>query len=212
MKSHIKSITPWLLAMVAVAISFLLDNAVIAFVKAHSTPASLAAGRVVSHYGEWQWLMLPCVIFAAIAFFRRKGEWVRILGAMVIASALAGLCNDAVRALTGRTRPNAPPSITQGWYGPRHMLDTHYNAFPSGHAAASMGLIASLVIMRRRIGWALLPVPAAIAASRVCIGAHHFSDVMAGALVGIAAAIWVDRKIMPRLLRRRIFENERRPV
>lgn len=204
-KKRARTVALWLFAAIVTAVSFLLDDPVIAFVKAHGTPATLAAGRIGSRYGELQWLMLPCLIFAAIAFLRRNAAWMRILCAMAIASAVAGLCNDAVRGLTGRTRPNAPPAIAQGWYGPRYMLDANYNAFPSGHAAAAMGLIVPLVIMRRRIGCALMPVPIAIAAARICIGAHHLSDVMAGALVGIAAAICVDRKITPRLMRWKIF-------
>lgn len=63
-----------------------------------------------------------------------------------------------------------------------------------------MGLIAPLLLLRRRLGWLLLPVPILIAAARICAGAHHLSDVLAGALLGFAVAAWVTWKIAPRLI------------
>lgn len=197
-----KAVALCLLAVVLVAVAFLLDDTVIALVKTKGNAASLAFGRFFSHYGQWNWLMLPCVIAAVIAYLRRDRTCLRIVCIMMISSTLAGIAADVGRALTGRTRPSAPPAIEQGWYGPWSHgqlvgIKPDYNAFPSGHAAASMGLIAPLLFMRRRLGWALLPVPVLISAGRICVGAHHLSDVMAGALVGGAVAGWVVWKIGP---------------
>ena len=207
-----KTVALWSLALAVTGVSFFFDDAVIAFIKTHSTPGVVAFGRLGSQYGEWNWLMVPCAIIGVIVWLRKDAAWLRILCVMFVASTLAGLAADAVRPLTGRTRPNAPLEVKQGWYGPYSQgewvaFKSPYEAFPSAHAAASMGLIAPLLLLRRRIGWLLLPVPILIAAARICVNAHHLSDVLAGALLGFTVACWVDWKITPRIMQRRIFKT-----
>lgn len=191
---------PWLLlALCAAAILaaiFFLDDSVTAFVKLHSTPASVAFGKTVSKCSEWQWLMLPCALFAAAAHLRKNRALARVLCAVIISASLAGLSANLIRGVTGRTRPNAPAEIAQGWYGPWHggrllMFDSRYNAFPSGHTAVSAGLVAMLILLRRRAGLLLIPLPAIVAAARICAGAHHLSDVMASLLLGACVAVWL---------------------
>jgi len=142
------------------------------------------------------------IVAAAIAWFRRDTACLRIICIMVAASTLAGLGANVVRGTTGRTRPSASPEVVQGWHGPRAnggwvIIKSEYNAFPSAHAAASMGLILPLLLLRKRIGWLLLPVPILIGAARICVNAHRLSDVLCGALLGAAIATWTTRKITP---------------
>lgn len=198
-----KTVALWLLAVAAVGASFFFDDAVIAFVKAHSTSGVLQFGRLGSHYGQWNWLMVPCVLVLVIAWLSKKPAVMRIVAIMILASVIGGLGANVSRAITGRTRPNAP--VEQGWYGVRSqgkwlIVNSNYNAFPSAHATASMALIAPLFLLRRRLWWALLPVPVAISAARICVGAHHLSDVLAGMLLGFAIGCWVTRKFGPRIL------------
>ena len=62
------------------------------------------------------------------------------------------------------------------------------NGFPSDHSAAA-GLMAMLVLLRHRLYGALFWIGAAIvAASRVGAHVHHAQDVIAGLLLGAAAA------------------------
>ena len=199
-----KAVALWIFAAAVAGVSFLFDEPLLAFMKAHTTPAVLAFGRFGSHYGQWNWLMVPCIIVGLISWCRRDTICLRILCIMITASILAGLGANVVRAATGRTRPNAPAAIEQGWYGPRAngqwiVIKADYNAFPSAHAAASMGLIFPLLLLRKRIGLLLLPVSILIGAARICVGAHHLSDVMFGFLLGIAVAIWTTGKMVPLL-------------
>jgi len=200
-----KAVASWfaigLVAAALLAVSFFLDDAVLAFMKTHTTPAVLAFGRFGSHYGQWNWLMVPCLIVGIAAWLRRDAATLRVLCVMVIVSILAGLGANVVRATTGRTRPNAPASVEQGWHGPRAngewvVIKHEYNAFPSAHAAASMGLLFPLLLLRKRIGWLLMPVPILIGAARICVGAHHLSDVVAGALLGIIIAVCTTQRLM----------------
>ena len=209
-----KAVALWFIAAaVLTGISFCLDDTVLAFMKTHRTQAVLAFGRFGSHYGQWNWLMVPCILAGAVAWLRRDEAWLRILCVMVIASILAGLGDNVVRATTGRTRPSAPQTIEQGWYGPKAngqwvVINSNYNAFPSAHAAASMGLIAPLLLLRRRAGWLLLPLPILISAARICVNAHRLSDVVAGMLLGIGVAAWVNWKIAPRIFKWDVFGKQ----
>jgi membrane-associated phospholipid phosphatase len=187
-------------AAAVLACVFFLDDSVVGFVKTHGTPASVAFGKTVSKCSEWQWLMLPCALFAIAAHLRKNRAQARVLCAVMISASLAGLAATCIRGVTGRTRPSAPAEIAPGWYGPWHggrllVFDSRYNAFPSGHTAVSAGLVAMLLLLRRRAGLLLIPLPVIVAAARICAGAHHLSDVMASLLLGACIAVWLRRRL-----------------
>ena len=57
-------------------------------------------------------------------------------------------------------------------------------SFPSGHAAGSFAMASLVFASRRREGGWLLVLAALIGLSRVMLGVHYLSDVLAGALLG----------------------------
>jgi undecaprenyl-diphosphatase len=65
-------------------------------------------------------------------------------------------------------------------------------SFPSDHATASFAIAAAFLAHgMRRYGLAFLVAAFVIGFSRVYIGMHYVSDVLGGALTGIAAALLV---------------------
>jgi undecaprenyl-diphosphatase len=71
------------------------------------------------------------------------------------------------------------------------------SAYPSGHTAYSVTFVAcATILVRAGMGWAVrsaavtiaIGVVAVVAATRVYLGAHYFSDVIGGAALGVA--IW----------------------
>lgn len=121
--------------------------------------------------------------------------------AMTLAGSIAGLSGTLLRSAIGRARPLSP--VNQGWHGPR--VDGHwvigrhaYGAFPSGHTSLAAGFGAFWFLHRRRSGLIGLGYAAAVAWSRVELGAHRPSDVMAGLLVGPAVALLVGPPLLAR--------------
>lgn len=94
---------------------------------------------------------------------------------------------SAVKAIVGRPRPHLLPALTSATG----------SSFPSGHAGGSaavygaLALVLLLVLSRRGARWALAGAAAlvlAVAASRVVLGMHYPTDVLAGIALGLAWA------------------------
>ncbi|UVI39021.1 phosphatase PAP2 family protein [Qipengyuania spongiae] len=127
----------------------------------------------------------------ALLFFRLRREAL-ILGATVVSGWIA---NSALKLLVGRERPMIVP----------HLTEAGGESFPSGHsfgaAVVYIGIAIAFAAMSRRqsvrytiIGAALV-LSAMVAASRVVLGVHFPSDVVAGWLGGagwafLAAALF----------------------
>ncbi len=93
------------------------------------------------------------------------------------------LLNSLLKFIFARPRPDLfPPLVVE-----------HSYSFPSGHtmsAIAYFGLLALVLWQRGRRGWAVLAglwVPL-VALSRVYLGAHYPSDVLASLAIG---TIWL---------------------
>ncbi len=185
-----------LLAALLLVAAFYCDAAVQAWVTRHQTPGALAFMRQVSRWGDWPMHVALALLGAVIAYAVGSRRWIMICAGMVIACALAGTINRGVKIAAGRARPTVKQDA--GWNGPR--LSSKYNSFPSGHTAASAAFFGALALARRRVGLALLPVPVLIATSRLYLNAHHLSDVVGGAILGILCALLVWHLISTNML------------
>jgi membrane-associated phospholipid phosphatase len=178
----------WLVVFLCAALllvaCFYADAAVQAWMTQQQLPPLRNFMNAVSRYGDWPEHVLLGLALAGIAYWRGSKRWLRIFAAMILACALAGVAARVVKISTGRARPHAQTEA--GWNGPR--LSPRYNAFPSGHTAASTAFFATLAFASWRIGGPLLIVPLLIAFSRMYVAAHYLSDVVAAALIGAVAA------------------------
>jgi undecaprenyl-diphosphatase len=120
------------------------------------------------------------------AFFRRG--WRASSGALLATVVATSGVVASVKAIVGRIRP----CQALDWIHPITSIPTD-PSFPSGHAAGSFAFAAFLLATRRRTGIALLLLAAAVAASRVALGVHYPSDVVAGALLGGTLGAWGAR-------------------
>ena len=94
------------------------------------------------------------------------------------------LLNPSLKAMFDRERPDLFPR--RGWYG--------WSSFPSGHAIASVSVLLTLAIILHRVkGWTwpyyvFIPIMLASLYSRIYLGVHWPTDVLAGMIVG---AVWL---------------------
>jgi undecaprenyl-diphosphatase len=106
----------------------------------------------------------------------------------------ADLATLGLKAIVGRDRPwvtvpEADPLVRT----------TIGQSFPSGHAATSFAGAVVLTYLFPRGAPAFLTLAAAVAFSRVYVGVHYPSDVVAGAVVGaavglLAVSVWRRRR------------------
>jgi membrane-associated phospholipid phosphatase len=122
--------------------------------------------------------LLACAAFVAGCFaWRREWRWV-VATAAVIPGTL--VLNHLLKLLFERARPR--------WEDPLLSLSSY--SFPSGHTAGAMalyGLLAAYAVSRApKHQWAIVLVAAAmvalVALSRMVLGVHYLSDVVAATL------------------------------
>ncbi|MEV0947135.1 phosphatase PAP2 family protein [Rhodococcus sp. NPDC049939] len=143
-----------------------------------SKPAVVATARGMSHFGEHAlgWVGLAGV--GAVLDKPRRRQWV---GAAVGAVG-AHAASIAIKRVVRRPRPD-DPSIQVNVSTPSKL------SFPSSHATSTT---AAAVLLGRLTG---LPLPAVLVPpmllSRLVLGVHYPTDVLAGSALGAASAVAV---------------------
>lgn len=187
----------WLIGIAIVALvlcaSFYFDDAVWSFLREHKNRGMYNFMRNVSRFGDWPSHVILGLLLLGIAWIRGNRKWSRVFLAMLVAMALAGVAGTVIKRTVPRARP-AVHSETR-WGGPR--FSSKYHSFPSGHVGASTAFFGVLILARRRVGLACLPIPILIGFSRMYVGAHYLSDVVCAAVLGIVCALIVGRLLLP---------------
>ncbi len=139
------------------------------------------------------WTVFPIVTaIALILLLKRKWRSLTYLLTTVIGSTII---NRTAKEIMHRVRP-------QLWESPTPEFDY---AFPSGHAMTSMTLVAALAILTWGSVWCWLVLifgsafVVAIAWTRLYLGVHFPSDILAGWMVSLAWAIGVSLFIKPQI-------------
>lgn len=137
--------------------------------------------------------VVPPLVIAWAYLHRRRASYT-LLAALAVSDATTAL----LKLITGEPRPFVLHVV-----GPLAPVDDPYGSLPSGHASRSFALAAAYHLQRRGplspILWAWA---ALVGATRVILGVHWPHDVVAGALVGIGAALLAHRtsRLWTRLL------------
>jgi undecaprenyl-diphosphatase len=132
------------------------------------------------------WGVFPIATVTALLLFNRR-RW-RSLTYLIVTLLGSIIINRTAKVLLHRVRPHL-------WESPAPEFDY---GFPSGHAMSSMTFVAVLVILTwgSRWRWLVLIVGAifvlVIGWTRLYLGVHYPSDILAGWMVSVGWAVGVS--------------------
>jgi undecaprenyl-diphosphatase len=150
------------------------DRSVLKALYAGGLPSDFVnAIAVVSFLGSG-WMLLGLLPPLLVRQYRLPAA--AALATLTVTSAAVA----SIKALTGRIRP----CNTLAWANTLSIDVPSDHSFPSGHAAGSFAFALFVWSSNRRAGWILIALSSLVAVSRVALGVHYPSDVVAGALLG----------------------------
>lgn len=162
-----------------------IDLALARAIHVSSSSIGVTALRAFTHLGSGWALTVLAIVVAAVLLKRRQ----RVLAiGWLIALAGGGLLNWALKALFARPRPlfDDPLAVARGW------------SFPSGHSMGTIvtfGMLSYLAFLflrtlRARLAFVAFALSWTVAMgfSRMYLGVHYLSDVLAGFAAG---SVWL---------------------
>ncbi|HZK55533.1 MAG TPA: phosphatase PAP2 family protein [Desulfosporosinus sp.] len=161
------------------------DRVVGELIRGFATPSLTRVAIILTNFGSAYIEIALMIVVGAFLFFRFKHTWETVL--LTISLSGAWLLNTILKALFHRARPDIVHLVTAGGY-----------SFPSGHAmvaASFYGVIGYILWLNLRnhskSSWYIVVITLAfimgIGMSRIYLGVHFASDVIAGYAAG---AVW----------------------
>jgi len=166
------------------------DVRILLFINGTSSPKLDVFATTLTQFGVFWGVFPVATAICLILLIQRKWRPLAYLIPTLFGSIII---NRTAKALLQRVRPHL-------WHSPAPELDY---GFPSGHAMSSMTLVAALVILAwgSRWFWSVVIVGTifviAIAWTRLYLGVHYPSDILAGWMASIAWAVGVSLLIQP---------------
>jgi undecaprenyl-diphosphatase len=186
-------------AAVIIALMYVLDVREIGLMPPRGT-AFLWPVRILTDFGKAAYVLWPLagLLFAVAVISPRLpgtsrsrllsfGTRLQYLFFAVLVPVLAG---EVIKWIVGRGRPFVGGEANA--FNFVHFAGTEaYASFPSSHAITSAALAFAVSVLWPQARVAMIVYALLIAMSRLVLLAHHPSDVVAGALVGVVGAMSV---------------------
>jgi undecaprenyl-diphosphatase len=156
--------------------------------------------RILTDFGKSAYVLwsLAAILFAIAFLFPRARGTARSLligfGTRMLfiflAALLPALTGEVIKDIVGRGRPFVGGQANA--FNFSHFAGSEaYASFPSGHATTAFALAFAVTAVWPHLRAVMLIYAVMIAASRLVLLAHHPSDVVAGALLGVIGAMLV---------------------
>jgi len=160
-----------------------IDHGAATWFHAHLTHRFVAVLRAITEFGSSEWIGVVLAIAVVLFIFKR---WWLSLATLVVSVPGGMLLNELVKILVHRHRP-----FVDGWF-----VDWSGYSFASGHTIGATLLYGQIALFifplikgrRRRILLfaGAMVVVMMVGFSRIALGAHYFTDVLAGMFFGMA--------------------------
>ncbi|QQR40848.1 phosphatase PAP2 family protein [Devosia rhizoryzae] len=164
----------------------------------------------ITDFGLSDWILIPSLLVTLIAgitfrfirsgFYRRAvWELTLVSGFIFIGVGAPGLLTNLLKRLFGRGRP--AEFLESGGFAFQHFVnDWTFQSFPSGHSATAMASALVIGFMAPRFFKLILLIAAMTGVSRIVIGMHYPTDVVAGFIIGLLGAYAVRNLFAARRL------------
>lgn len=170
--------------------------------------------RTITDIGLSNWMLIPTGAAAALAIvlwrnhtsFRKSTSYGLIastIGFEFVSVGGAGLIAALFKNSLGRARPKLYDTVGHFEFQ-LFSFDPDYASIPSGHATNIFAFATVIALLWPRGRLLLYTIAAWIAASRVFIGVHYFTDAVLGAMLGTAFPYLVRERFAAR---RWLFER-----
>lgn len=151
---------------------------------------------IFTHFGGFKFLVLIMIALVLYARISKRETLKKVTIITLIALLFSGAIAVVLKHAFHQPRPFMVLDNV-------HLLITEddLNSFPSGHATSTLAVVTSLVLNMKElakkhyvvIDIALIIFAILIPFSRMYVGVHFPGDVLAGAIIGIAGALVINK-------------------
>jgi len=197
-----KIIVPGVLTLVVILFFIIFFDRQIALYMCILNPSVVKLSRFLTRFGKsTAYLVTFGVLFLLLypasrlkrweKHHRRLSKYAWCFLFLFISIAASGLLVDILKVIFARYRPvmlyeAGKYGFTFFKFSPASML-----SFPSGHANTIFAFMTALYLIVPRYRFIYFTIAVLVAASRVIIGAHFPSDVIAGAYLGVVTTLYL---------------------
>lgn len=184
----------WAVLVVLLGVAFWCDRVVLAAVEPfRDSPGAEAIRQTVRWLGTG-YVQAPValiMILVGLLWSRRvkqAGAWT------LLAFVLSGLAANLLKVIIRRPRPWTTEALPAHWYGYLH--NGAFHSFPSAETATTFAVALTVGEWFPALRAPLVVIAVLVGLARVLVGSHHPSDVVAGAMLGIA--VWQAVAVLAR--------------
>jgi undecaprenyl-diphosphatase len=133
---------------------------------------------------QYAFLALLAVLFVV------RGKWRSISGRHgVVAAGFSALLALGIAHILADLVARPRPYVAHAHTAHLFISPSHDPSFPSDHATAAFAIAVALLLRHRKAGLLAIALAVVVSLARVAVGTHYPSDVLAGAVIGTAAAL-----------------------
>lgn len=170
------------------------DRAIADAITADRPEGMIEFAKSASKWGELHLApFVALLVLGGLGAWAGRSRWLFAAIAGLLGGTTAGLIALFFKAVLGRPRPsmNAVDELT--WFA----RASGFQSFPSGHTTHCFGVAVAVLVLAPRWGAGFVAAAGLVAWSRMYVGSHYLSDVLAGAalgtLVGAVLALAIRR-------------------
>jgi len=150
--------------------------------------------RTVTDVGKSGWILVPTGLFVLACCFldwqalkertrNMLAKWMALAAYVFLSVGVSGLIASLLKYAVGRARPHFFDTFGAFAFKP-FSFDAWFASFPSGHSTTAGALFAAMALFFPRLRLPALVLGVWLGFSRVLVGVHYPSDVIAGFALG----------------------------